>query len=98
MKTQHISLGRPCDLEIVAENNQPNYWLGGTQIADLPFHIELVEVKVSIDELGGDALTAKNQSFQSRIDAWLDHNEGERPHLLKQGRKTFFVHVEVYAA
>lgn len=97
MKKQDIILGRPCDLEIVAENCQHKYWLGRTEIADLPFHVELIEVKVVIDSVGGDTFTARNPKFQNRIDAWMDKNGGERPRLLKRDRKTFFVHVEAYA-
>ena len=91
MKQKDIILGRPCDLEIVAENCEHKYWLGRTEIADLPFHVELVEL------VGDDTFTAKNADFQNRIDAWLDKNEGERPRLFKKDRKTFFVHVEAYA-
>lgn len=97
MKKNDIILELPCDLEIVAENCEHKYWIGRTEIADLPFHVELVEVKVGIDLVGGDTFTAKNADFQNRIDAWLEKNEGERPRLFKKDRKTFFVHVEVYA-
>jgi len=81
----------------IAYQMERGYWLGRLSILDIPFHVELVEVKVGIDLVGGDAFTAKNKEFQGRIDSWIDKNDGEFPKLLNRGRKTFFVHVEVYA-
>ena len=79
----------------IADQMERGYWLGSLFILDVPFHVELIELKDYSD--GDTGIFAKNKEFQGRIDSWIDKNDGEFPKLLNRGRKTFFVHVEVYA-
>lgn len=55
-------------------------------------HVEAIEASIK-----KGSTRAANSDYQSVIDNWLIRNDGCAPHLLKAGKKQYFVNVEVFA-
>lgn len=93
----YINVG--CKIDLVREDK--GYYLGeinisGTNLAGTNFHVEAIEATQK-EVNRGIYTRAVNQTYQGRIDSYLDENEDMAPHLVTINKKKYFVHIEPFA-
>lgn len=83
-----------CQIELSKEDK--GYYLGEIYLSGTNFHVEAIEATQK--EVNRGVYTkAVNQTYQGRIDSYLDENEDMAPHLVTINKKKYFVHIEPFA-
>jgi hypothetical protein len=85
-----------CGQTVELEQVERGYFTGsielGTTKNQISMHVEAIESSI-VD----GRTTATNDIYQIPIDNWIIRNDGCAPHLLKIGKKQYFINVEVFA-
>jgi hypothetical protein len=101
-----LSIGtsdRRVEVELDNCDGENGYFLGSVQMGGnytpcISFHVEAIEAKLSRNGFtGAPCLEAVNQDYQNRINNYENKNEGSMAHLVKMGKKKYFIHIEPYA-